>query len=117
MDRYGGPKTALTIALLGGLYLAIMMDRYGGKTTALTIALPGALYSAIIMVRYRGPYNCHYYCLAWKPLLSHYNGPVWRAQNCPYYIALPGGLYLAIIMDRYRGPQTGLNIALSGGLY
>jgi hypothetical protein len=39
MDRYGGPQTALAIALHGGLYLAIMMDRYKGPNTALTIAL------------------------------------------------------------------------------
>jgi hypothetical protein len=38
MDRYGGPHTALTIALLGGLYLAIIMDRYGGTKNALTIS-------------------------------------------------------------------------------
>jgi hypothetical protein len=30
MDRYGGPQTAPTIALLGGLYLAIIINRYGG---------------------------------------------------------------------------------------
>jgi hypothetical protein len=39
MDRYGGPQTAFTIALNGGLYLAIIMDRYGGAQTALTITL------------------------------------------------------------------------------
>jgi hypothetical protein len=39
MDRYGGPQTALTIALHGGLYLAIIMDRYRGPHTALTVAL------------------------------------------------------------------------------
>jgi hypothetical protein len=43
MDRYAGPKTALTIALLGGIYLAIIMDRYAGPKTALTIALLGGL--------------------------------------------------------------------------
>jgi hypothetical protein len=37
MDRYGGPQTALTIALLGGLYLAIIMGRYGGHHTPLTL--------------------------------------------------------------------------------
>jgi hypothetical protein len=41
MDRYGGPHTALTIDLLGGLYLSIIIDRYGGHQTALTIALLG----------------------------------------------------------------------------
>jgi hypothetical protein len=35
MDRYGGSHTALTIALLGGLYLALIMDRYGGPHTVL----------------------------------------------------------------------------------
>jgi hypothetical protein len=39
MDRYGGPQSALTIALHGGFYLAIIMDCYGGTQTALTIAL------------------------------------------------------------------------------
>jgi hypothetical protein len=38
MVRYGGPQTALTIALHGGLYLTIIMDRYRGPHTALTIA-------------------------------------------------------------------------------
>jgi hypothetical protein len=44
MDRYGGPQTALTIALHGGLYLAIIMDSYGGRQSALTIALHGGFY-------------------------------------------------------------------------
>jgi hypothetical protein len=39
MDRYEGSQTALTIALHGGLNLAIIMDRYEGPQTALTIAL------------------------------------------------------------------------------
>jgi hypothetical protein len=39
MDRHEGPQTALTIALHGGLYLAIIMDSYEGPHTALTIAL------------------------------------------------------------------------------
>jgi hypothetical protein len=39
MDRNGGPQTALTIALNGGLYLAIIIESYGGPETALTIAL------------------------------------------------------------------------------
>jgi hypothetical protein len=39
MDRYGGPLTALTIALHRGLRLAIIMVRYEGSDTALTIAL------------------------------------------------------------------------------
>jgi hypothetical protein len=39
MDRHEGPHTALTIALHGGLYLAIIMDSYEGPRTALTIAL------------------------------------------------------------------------------
>jgi hypothetical protein len=38
MDRYGGPLTGLTIALYGGLYLAIIIDRYLGHLTALNIA-------------------------------------------------------------------------------
>jgi hypothetical protein len=52
MDRYKGAHTALTIALHGGLYIAIIMDRYRGPQTALTIALHGGLYLAIIMDRY-----------------------------------------------------------------
>jgi hypothetical protein len=39
MDRYGRSQPSLTIALLGGLYIAIIMDRYGEPHTALTIAL------------------------------------------------------------------------------
>jgi hypothetical protein len=38
MVRYGGPLTAHTIELHGGLYLAILMVRYKPKP-ALTIAL------------------------------------------------------------------------------
>jgi hypothetical protein len=57
-----------------------------------------------------------YYSLAWRPLLSHYNGPLWRPQTA-LNIGLHGGLYLAIIMDRYAGPQTALTIALHVGLY
>jgi hypothetical protein len=33
------PKTALTIALLRGLYLAIIMDRHEWQKNALTISL------------------------------------------------------------------------------
>jgi hypothetical protein len=43
MDRYEGLLTSLTIALHGGLYLAIIMIRYGGSHTALTIAMYGGL--------------------------------------------------------------------------
>jgi hypothetical protein len=39
MDRYDGHHTDLTIALEGGLYLAILMYHYEGPYTALTIAL------------------------------------------------------------------------------
>jgi hypothetical protein len=55
MDLYGGSHTAFTIALHGGLYLAIIMDRYGVPHTALTIALHGGLYLAIIMNSYGRP--------------------------------------------------------------
>jgi hypothetical protein len=44
MDRYGGPQTAVSIALYGGLYLAIIMDSYGGRQNALTLALHGGFY-------------------------------------------------------------------------
>jgi hypothetical protein len=43
MVHYRGNQTALTIALLGDHYLAIIMDRYGGPHTVLTIALLGGL--------------------------------------------------------------------------
>jgi hypothetical protein len=55
MDSYGGHHTAFTIALPGGLYLAIIMGRNGGLQIALTIALIGGLYLAIIMDCYGGP--------------------------------------------------------------
>jgi hypothetical protein len=55
MDRYGDPLTGLTIALHGGLYLAITIYRYEGPLTAVTIAPHGGLYLAIIMDRYDGP--------------------------------------------------------------
>jgi hypothetical protein len=47
-----GPLAALTIALNGGVYVAIIMDRYEGPLTALTITLHGGYYLAIIMDRY-----------------------------------------------------------------
>jgi hypothetical protein len=43
MDRYGGPHSALTIALHRGIYLAIIMDRNGVPQSALTIALQRGL--------------------------------------------------------------------------
>jgi hypothetical protein len=52
------PKTALSIALLRGIYLAIIMDRYEAPQTTLTIALLRGLYLAIIMDRYEAPQNC-----------------------------------------------------------
>jgi hypothetical protein len=39
MDRHEGPRSALTIALLRGLYLANIMDRCEGPDIALNIAL------------------------------------------------------------------------------
>jgi hypothetical protein len=50
-----GPLTALTIALLRSLYLAILIDRYLGPQTAFNIRLIKGLYFAIIMDRYEGP--------------------------------------------------------------
>jgi hypothetical protein len=44
-----------TIALRGGLYLAIKMDHYGRPYTTPTIALLGGFCLAIIMERYQGP--------------------------------------------------------------
>jgi hypothetical protein len=38
MDRYGWFQTALTMALLEGLYVSIILERYGGPQTPLTIA-------------------------------------------------------------------------------
>jgi hypothetical protein len=52
MIQYEGPHTAVTKALNGGLYLAIIMDRCEGPHTALTIALHGGLYLAIVMNQY-----------------------------------------------------------------
>jgi hypothetical protein len=76
MDRYEGTHTALSVALHGDLQLAIIMDRYGRPHTDLNIALHGALY----IENCNGPLymspHCPYYSLAWRPLLSHYNGPL-----------------------------------------
>jgi hypothetical protein len=44
------------------------MDRYGGPHTALIIALYGGLYFAFIKEGFEGP-NCPYYRLAWRILL------------------------------------------------
>jgi hypothetical protein len=52
MSLHGGPHTALTIYLQGGLYLAIIMDRYQGHHTALTIELHEGHYLTIIFVRH-----------------------------------------------------------------
>jgi hypothetical protein len=92
MDRYGGTKTTLTIALHGGIYLANKIHRY---------------------VRRKIPLK---YSLAWRTLLSYYNRPFRESKNA-LTIDMPVGLYLAIIMDRYTGLQTPLNIALPVGLY
>jgi hypothetical protein len=73
---YGGPNSSLTIVLPGGLYLAIIMHRYGEPQTAFAIVMPAGLYLAIRMYRSEGPLNCPYYSLSWRPLLSHYNGPL-----------------------------------------
>jgi hypothetical protein len=54
MDHYLGHKTALTIDLPRGIYLAIIIDRYRVPQSSLTIALPGVIYLAIIMDRYSG---------------------------------------------------------------
>jgi hypothetical protein len=75
MDRHEVPHTALTIALHAGLHLAIIMDRHEGPHTALTMSLHGVLYIAILMDRHNGSPHCPYLGLAWRPLLSHYNGP------------------------------------------
>jgi hypothetical protein len=74
MARYGVPQNALTIALHGGLYLAIIMDFCGVPQISL---------------------NCS---LAWRPLISDCNGPLWRTQNA-LNIAPHGGHYLPIIME------------------
>jgi hypothetical protein len=76
MIRYGEPQTAHTTALHRSLYLAIIMDLFEGPHTALTIALHGGLYLAILMDRYEGPHTSPYYSLAYRPLISHYNGPL-----------------------------------------
>jgi hypothetical protein len=39
MNRYKGPHPSPAIALDSGLYLAIIMNRYGGPKTSLTIAV------------------------------------------------------------------------------
>jgi hypothetical protein len=61
MDRYGGPQSALSIALHRFLYLAIIIDPYGGPQSALTIALHRGLYLAIIM----DPYGWSLMPLVW----------------------------------------------------
>jgi hypothetical protein len=92
------------------------MDRYGGSHLAFTIALHGGLYLAIIMARYGWPHTAFTIHLAWKPLLSHYNGPLLRASHCPYY-SLAMRPLLSQYNGRYGGPHFSLTIALRGGLY
>jgi hypothetical protein len=43
MDSYKGSHTSHSIALHGGLYMAIIMVRQGGPHTAITIASHGGL--------------------------------------------------------------------------
>jgi hypothetical protein len=47
MESHEGTQTALTIALIGGLYIAIKMDQNEGTQSALYIALLWGLYLAI----------------------------------------------------------------------
>jgi hypothetical protein len=47
MYRYEGPQSTLSIALHGGLYLAIRMGRYEGPHSTLTKALQKGLYLPI----------------------------------------------------------------------
>jgi hypothetical protein len=49
MDRYGGPQSALTIALYIGRYLAFIMDHYERPQRALTLELHIELYLANII--------------------------------------------------------------------
>jgi hypothetical protein len=51
MDRYGGTQSALNIALLGGLYIAIITDGYGGPILRLQYTLLGGFYILMIMDR------------------------------------------------------------------
>jgi hypothetical protein len=77
------------------------MNLYGGPQTALTIALYVELYLAIILTwnpllsHYNGPFyrttNCPYYSLTLRRLFCRYIGTVWKAPHCPT-IALHGGL-------------------------
>jgi hypothetical protein len=55
MDRHEGPQTALTLALLLGVYIAIKMERHEGTQTAQRRALLGGLYLAIILGMYQVP--------------------------------------------------------------
>jgi hypothetical protein len=54
MDRYGGPQSALNIALYTGRYLAFIMDHYERPQSAHTLALHRFLYLAIIIGRCGG---------------------------------------------------------------
>jgi hypothetical protein len=75
MFRYEGPKTAFTIALHRGLYLAIIKNRYEWSHTSLTICLYRDLHFEIMIDHYEVPLIA-----LTKPciedLLSHYNGPL-----------------------------------------
>jgi hypothetical protein len=50
-----GPIESVSIALIIGLYLAILMDRYEGTHSAHTIALLISLYMDIIVDQHKGP--------------------------------------------------------------
>jgi hypothetical protein len=56
MNRYSGPNSVI-ITLHGGLCLAITMDRYAGPRSAITIALHGSDFLPIIIDRYCGPHT------------------------------------------------------------
>jgi hypothetical protein len=55
MDRHHSPQTALTIAFLGGIHLAIIMDMYEEHQTAINIALLGGFYVVFIMTVMKDP--------------------------------------------------------------
>jgi hypothetical protein len=55
MDRHEWPRTALTIALHGGLYFSIIMDRYEDPQSVLTIALLKSLYLVLSWIVMEGP--------------------------------------------------------------
>jgi hypothetical protein len=101
MDHHEGLHSALTIALLRGLYLAIIMDRHDRPHSVLTIALLRGLYIPIIMDRHEGPQSAHSIAF----LRGLYFGIIWTVMKVPTVQLLYPCLEDSTLLSHYNGPS------------